>query len=174
MPPEVSAFLEVFVEFSTASSVAAREIAWNKAVEFLVKNPRIYAYLGSTLRQDLVLAVERQLLAIFARKGIQRGVQATAGSGLRLWLARLGMNLAVAPKVPMPPQAQLALTLAIALATVAPAVAESRSMQKHGPAYESYLIEYFGRIAKILEAKPHLKSRLAPPLTFPDWYEINK
>jgi hypothetical protein len=168
MPPEVEEFYRLFALYATAGSAAARSAAWKNAILYLVRNPRVYAYVGGNVSPQIVVAVERILLRQFAAMGVRRGAQATAGSGARLFVARLGLNFAVSPKIPVP-QAQLALTIAIALGTCGQAFAESNGRASKFPGYEQYLMQYMQRIIKVVEARPDLADRLSEPQTFDQW-----
>lgn len=173
MNPETETYFSLLAVWITAQG-HVKTAAWRALVDYLVANPRAYAFLVKTkLTQAMIVEVEKALLKAFAAKGVQRGLQATCGSGMRLFAARLGMNFAVSPKVPLP-QAQLVLTIAIALGTFGQAYAETNRASQKYPAYEQYLINYVQFTGRSVHYHPSFAKNLAEPKTFEEWLAENQ
>ena len=173
MTPEETTWLQLFATY-LGSTGAARTAAWDTAINYLVKNPRLYARLSQRgLTEGVKVAVERILLRAFAAKGAERAALATARPTVERLAARMTANFALSPKS-IHPGAEAVIIVGCVLFTVAEVHAEEASAAEKLPEYEKYVCWYMDKIMQIVAAKPHMAPYLAEPKTFDQWLEENR
>jgi hypothetical protein len=155
IPPELTEYASLMAAWGVAAAGPAKERAWRAVIDWLLKNPRVYQFIGArlTVNDVVAVAVERELLRAFAANGVERGLVAASGSGVRAFTARLGINLVGGPKVPVP-AVQAAITVGITLATIADASAETERMNQKLPGQGSLLPPEYVESSRSAEGLP--------------------
>lgn len=146
----------------------AKDILFNKILEFLAKHPKLLQ--GSvTLGTEIAEGYAKRLAAATAA-GTAANVVAKESARLpfKAFLARFTANFAAGPKGPNP-YLIAATVLGSVLISGAEAHAEGMEKQKAIPGYEAYVVDYLTRMAKAKQYHPQ-NNAYPSPKEFNEWY----